>query len=103
MLKACNACGHSRPINGACPSCGATPRRQLTTTQRGYDHKHQERRRLLITLAWHTDCPMCDQIMLPDQALDLDHSVPLSLNSHSTGDRIVHAHCNRSAGARLTA
>ena len=44
---------------------------------------------------------MCDQIMLPDEPLDLDHTIPLILNSHSTGDRIVHAHCNQSAGGKL--
>jgi hypothetical protein len=41
--------------------------------------------------------------MLPDEPLDLDHSTPLILNAHSTGDRIVHAHCNRSAGQALSA
>jgi hypothetical protein len=35
--------------------------------------------------------------MLEDQALDLDHTVPLALGGRH-GDRIVHARCNRSVG-----
>jgi hypothetical protein len=103
VLKACPSCGHSRPINGGCPKCGYLPRRSLSTTARGYGAAHQSRRKQLLRLAWNTACPLCDQAMLPDQPLDLDHTVPLILNSHSTSDRIVHAHCNRSAGQALSA
>jgi hypothetical protein len=73
----------------------------MTTSQRGYGHAHQQRRRILIPLAWFTDCPACGETMLPEQALDLDHSVPLIENSASLGDRVLHARCNRGAGASM--
>jgi hypothetical protein len=39
--------------------------------------------------------------MRPTDALDLDHTIPLAHNPRSVGDRIVHAKCNRRAGAFL--
>lgn len=67
-------------------------------SQYGYDHKKQ--RAKLLPRAYGKPCPMCGRVMLKTQALDLDHSLPLILGG-TVGDRIVHAICNRSAGARL--
>lgn len=39
--------------------------------------------------------------MLRGQALDLGHSTDVALDPFAKGDRIEHASCNRSAGARL--
>ena|ERR1700754_1486669 len=72
----------------------------LTTTQRGYGNTHQARRKALLPSAYGTACPYCGDPMLPGQALDLDHTTPLVLGGVQ-GDRIAHASCNRSAGARL--
>ena len=77
--------------------------RGTTTTERGYGVEHQKRRALLLPAAIGTACPLCFEAMLADQALDLDHSVALVDDASSLGDRIVHARCNRSAGARLAA
>jgi hypothetical protein len=53
-------------------------------------------RRKLLPLAIGTDCPVCGEVMLADEALDLDHSVPLAVNPDQiAGDRIIHAICNR--------
>jgi hypothetical protein len=38
--------------------------------------------------------------MLAGQALDLDHTTPLTVDRSSVGDRITHASCNRSKGAK---
>ncbi len=39
--------------------------------------------------------------MLETDELDLGHSTDHAIDSHAVGDRIEHAHCNRSDGARL--
>ncbi len=66
-----------------------------------YGHKHRLRRRMLLPHAYDQPCPLCGALMLHGQALDLDHSVPLSLDEESVGDRITHATCNRSRRARI--
>ena len=71
-----------------------------TTTQRGYGTQHQRTRAALLPAAIGTPCPRCGQPMLSHQALDLGHSTPLAQDPSSRGDRIEHAGCNRSAGAR---
>jgi hypothetical protein len=43
-------------------------------------------------------CPICGKPMLAGQALDLDHTVPLIVSPYATGDRMVHAKCNRGRG-----
>lgn len=65
-----------------------------------YDWEHRKRRARLLPKAWGKACPLCGFVMLEEQALDLDHSVPLALGG-TVGDRIVHAFCNRSAGGKL--
>lgn len=70
------------------------------TNATAYGWKHQTRREELLPAAIGTDCPLCGYEMRIGQALDLDHSVPLADDPASVGDRIVHAECNRKAGAR---
>lgn len=65
-----------------------------------YGWPHRRRRAALLPYAYGRPCPMCDEVMLRSQRLDLDHSTPLVLGG-TQGDRIVHASCNRSAGASL--
>jgi hypothetical protein len=69
--------------------------RGLTSAQRGYGHAHRMRRAALLPLAIGTSCPLCGQLMLAHQRLDLHHSVPLRLDPTSIADEIVHASCNR--------
>jgi len=68
---------------------------------RTYSAKQRRERARLLPAAYYTDCPLCGLIMLPDQALDLDHTTPVILGGGEAGDRITHARCNRSAGATL--
>ena len=96
---ACNGCGVVIDRPGRCMDCGPA-RKSLTTTQRGYGHDHRVRRQALISNAYGLPCPLCGSLMERGEALDLDHSTPLSVDPHSIGDRIVHASCNRRAGAR---
>jgi hypothetical protein len=92
-LKACAGCG--LPTHGErCPGCGGD-RRSMTTTERGYGWQHQQRRKALLATAIGTPCPLCGDVMLTYQALDLDHSVRLVDDPAAIGDRIVHARCNR--------
>jgi hypothetical protein len=66
-----------------------------SSTERGYGAAHQKRRKQLLPLAYGTPCPICGLLMLLGQALDLDHSTPISKGG-TEGDRITHAFCNRS-------
>lgn len=66
-----------------------------------YGWPHRRRRAALLPRAYGTDCPMCGRTMAAGQALDLDHSTPLVLGGQGVGDRIVHASCNRAAGAAV--
>jgi hypothetical protein len=61
-----------------------------------YGSEHQKRRQELLPLAYGTPCPICGDLMGRDQLLDLDHSIPLSIDpNQQAGDRITHAACNR--------
>ncbi|WP_156759547.1 hypothetical protein [Microbacterium karelineae] len=66
-----------------------------------YGVEHQKRRAELLPTAYGTPCPRCGEVMLESDELDLGHSVDLALDAHAIGDRIEHASCNRSAGAKL--
>lgn len=72
----------------------------VTTTERGLGYTHQRRRRQLLPLAYGTPCPICGNLMVKGQALDLDHTLPRSRGGVH-GDRITHATCNRSRGNRI--
>lgn len=66
-----------------------------SSTERGYDHAHEQTRALLLPHAIGTPCPRCSEIMHADEPLDLGHSEGLRENKYSRGDRIEHARCNR--------
>jgi 5-methylcytosine-specific restriction endonuclease McrA len=74
-----------------------------TTTERGYGSDHQHRRTALLPAAYGEICPLCGEVMLPGQALALDHTVPLAEDRSSVGDRIVHAECNSRDGQKISA
>lgn len=71
----------------------------LAEPQYGVDH--QRRRDELLPLAIGTLCPRCGDPMLETDELDLGHSTDHAIDPYAIGDRIEHAHCNRSAGAIL--
>jgi 5-methylcytosine-specific restriction endonuclease McrA len=73
-----------------------------TTSERGYGGDHQRRRDILLPAAYGALCPLCGEVMLPGQALALDHTVPLAEDRSSVGDRIVHASCNSRAGQKIS-
>lgn len=86
-----------------CPDCRVTRRMRRgrrSTTEQGYGSAHQSLRRLLLPEAIGRPCPFCQVVMAADEALDLDHSVPISQGG-TTGDRITHAHCNRAGRATV--
>lgn len=88
------SCWHAYP-KAPRPRRPRKPRPKRDTS--GYGAAHQAQRRLLLPLAMFTDCPLCGDPMLPEQALDLDHSTPLNVAVSGSGDRITHASCNRSS------
>ena len=90
---ACTVCGRALARPGMCVMHGTA--RGANTTRRGYGYHHQQRRKHLLSLAIGRRCEICGMPMTQGQALDLDHSVPLSTDMTSVGDRIVHASCNR--------
>lgn len=103
-LKVCSTIGCPTLTSGTkCDECRRKARaRRGTTTEQGLGWAHQKRKRELLPDAIGTLCPLgCGELMLEGQALDLDHSTPRVLNRAAHGDRIVHARCNRAAGARL--
>jgi hypothetical protein len=65
------------------------------------DADHKNTRKRLLPLAYGKPCPFCGFVMLKGQKLDLDHATPRMLGGAKGPRRIAHAHCNRSAGARL--
>lgn len=82
---------------GRCPSHKRDAERARGTRQRrGYGSAHLRMRAVLLPLAIGTRCAICNRIMHEYESLDLDHSIPLRIDRHSVGDRIVHASCNRS-------
>lgn len=76
----------------------------VTTTERGLGWRHQqERAALLAKLIPGQPCPLCGYPMYhPEQRLDLDHHIPRALGGEGPR-RLVHARCNRRAGALLGA
>jgi hypothetical protein len=56
-----------------------------------YNWHHQQRRLRDLPLAYGRPCIYCGVVMLREMKLDWDHSTA----------RIVHATCNRRAGAKL--
>jgi hypothetical protein len=67
----------------------------MSTTERGHGWAHQQRRAQLLPLAIGTSCPLCGDLMLPGQRLDLHHPTPLIDDPASIGTLVVHARCNR--------
>ena len=60
-----------------------------------YGYTHQRIRKALLPFAYGRRCHFCGALMLPGQALDLDHTVD------QTGYRgMAHSSCNRRDGAR---
>lgn len=99
-LKVCPVVGCATLTEGGrCPTHRAEARRR-----RGDPaglHAHRQTRARLLPAAIGQPCPMCGQPMLADQPLDLDHTRARALGGSGSGDRIVHAHCNRRAGGQL--
>lgn len=82
--------------SGKCPEHRSeADRMRGTPTARGYDSVHYRARAALLPAAIGTLCPLCGHIMQADDALDLDHTVPLIVDVTARGDRIIHASCNR--------
>lgn len=92
VKRTCIQCGRIINSGSRCDLYGGD-RRRMTTTQRGYGHRHQQRRAQLLPLAYGKPCAICGQRMTGDQKLDLDHTI--SVMHGGQGDRIVHAKCNR--------
>jgi hypothetical protein len=67
-------------------------------TARGYNHAHRKRRAALLPAAYGQPCPLCGEVMLPEQRLHLHHVVPLAVRPDSTEVAIVHARCNVQGG-----
>ena len=72
-----------------------------STTARGYGYDHQKLRAALLPGAYGHPCPhhgtdpQCPGLMLPGQALDLDHT-----DDRTAYRGMAHASCNRRAGGR---
>ncbi|MBI1757990.1 MAG: hypothetical protein HYR62_01960 [Actinobacteria bacterium] len=72
-----------------------------SSAARGYGAEHEAiRERLLWELRERPGqpCVRCGKPMWPWQRLDAGHSVPASMGG--VAERLEHASCNRSAGAR---
>lgn len=97
--RPCLDCGTPSPGTrcGGCTRARGRVRDAMrgSSTERGYDHAHEQTRALLLPHAIGTPCPRCSEIMHVDEPLDLGHSEGLRENKYSRGDRIEHARCNR--------
>lgn len=80
--------------------------RRGTTTQRGYGSQHVQRRNLLLyQLIDGSPCWWCGKPLYKDKnknfdkkPLHADHSAPVSKNSSSLADRLLHHTCNSERG-----
>lgn len=70
--------------------------------ERGYDSRHDREAKTAKAKAIRerTPCPRCGLPILPGQRLDYGHTIARSIDPTSRANRVEHAHCNRSAGAR---
>lgn len=96
--RPCLKCGKPS-ADTYCDRCKPRPQ-PGSTTDRGLGADHQRRRRELLPAAIGTHCPLCEDIMLPDDELALHHTVPRSRDRSSAGDAIAHAECNMIVGNR---
>ena len=73
------------------------------TSERGLTGAHRAMRRRLLPLAYGTPCPLCGELMVEGQALDLDHIVPRAFGGRAEDGQvqIAHARCNRANGSRI--
>jgi 5-methylcytosine-specific restriction endonuclease McrA len=77
-------------------------RHRGTTTERGLGYAHQKDGRRLKAVHRDGDlCWRCGQPMYKWQALERDHVTPRAYGGADGPAVLAHAHCNRSAGARL--
>jgi 5-methylcytosine-specific restriction endonuclease McrA len=76
--------------------------RKGTTTQRGLGWQYvKQGQRLRAAMRDGDLCWRCGQPMYKWEALDQDHLTPRALGGTDGPTVLAHAHCNRSAGARL--
>jgi len=76
-------------------------RHRGTTTQRlGHNHA-PDRKRLMAAFKDGDLCWRCGQPMFGWQSLERDHVTARALGGIDGPAALAHAHCNRSAGARL--
>lgn len=73
----------------------------MTKHNEVYGWPHRRLRARMLPSAYGRPCHICGRVMLKGHALDLDHVVPVALGVEDSNRRIVHAHCNRRAGAKL--
>jgi hypothetical protein len=77
-----------------------------STHLKGLGNRHRlQRERLMRALPDGSPCPICQLPMWKGtQRLHADHEVPRAIaGPHALATRIVHGHCNESAGGRLAA
>jgi len=106
VYRACTGCARVLPVGVRCPECKITPgqrsKDKYDRGARGYGKEHQRLRRVMVALALGTACEVCGELMLPGQALDLDHGeIPASQGG--VGTRVLYASCNRSIAGRKQA
>lgn len=66
------------------------------------NYPHKKARKELLPAAYGRPCPLCGDLMLKGQPLDLDHVNPRWGAQNAPGPfRMAHARCNRRLGAML--
>ena len=77
------------------PWAKSRPRTTVSDAAQGYGAEHKKLRAALLPQAYGQPCYRCGQLMLPGQALHLDH-----LDDRSGYGGFSHAACNVKATAR---
>jgi 5-methylcytosine-specific restriction endonuclease McrA len=89
--RSCITCGKNAvPGRSRCKEHGPTSPLLGTTTQRGYGSEHQHLAKELLTP--DARCAQCGKPGTPDDPLQLDHIIPLSMGGTLTRDNVQPLH-----------
>ena len=98
LTRVCRLCGWVVPKYSVCPACGPVPRRQASSTKRGYGIGHQRLRKRWApsVAAGMVACARCGGLIAAGEPWDLGHDD----HDRSLPAKPEHEKCNRATAGR---